>query len=65
MLSKPSDVHANSNPYRGTGGGGGGWNPPNVFVTLRYFEKFLPCYVVYKMMLILWDTYENDAAWGQ
>ena len=51
-------------------GGVGGWNlPPRVFVTLQYFEKFLPLidsvYVVYKMMLILWDTYANGAAGGQ
>ena len=39
-------------------GGEGTWNAPlpSVFVTLRYFEKFLP---LIDSLLILWDAYTN------
>ena len=62
-----SDVHAKSYPV--VKEGERGWNPSSP-ITLRCFEKFLrfkkgACYVFYKMTLILYDTYVNDAAGGQ
>ena len=49
--------------------GGGGWNPPSVFVTLRYFEKFLP--LIDSVLCRLQDdvnimgTFANNDALGQ
>ena len=70
ISNNDSDVQANSYPVLMRGGGvrtSPPFLPPpprcDVFKSC-YFKK-IDCYVSYKMMSILWDTYANDAAEGQ
>ena len=58
---KPSDVHANSYPYRGTrrgGGGGGGRNPLEFLICCNISKQFYLQWKAFdllnKMWYILW-----------